>query len=124
MTGQLADRVGDVRLIIGGLIYAALLNGVFLSLVDAVPLWAVFFLAGMVEVLIYVPAVALLNRGMPRDERVFATGSHSYAFSSGFFLGPLVGGLLMPLGSYPLLFATLTEEETRGEGIAVRAGGE
>jgi len=107
-TGQLADRVGDVRLIIGGLIYAALLNGVFLSLVDAVPLWAVFFLAGLVEVLIYVPAVALLNRGMDRDERVLATGSHSYAFSSGFFLGPLVGGLLMPLGGYPLVFATLT----------------
>jgi len=33
---------------------------------------------------------------------------HSYAFSAGFFLGPLVGGLLMPLGRYPLMFATLT----------------
>ena len=52
--------------------------------------------------------MALLNRGMDRDERVLATGSHSYAFSAGFFLGPLVGGLLMPLGGYPLLFATLT----------------
>ena len=72
------------------------------------PLWVVFFLLGLVEVLIYVPAVALLNRGLHRDERVFATASHSYAFSAGFFLGPLVGGLLMPLGGYPGLFATLT----------------
>jgi len=107
-TGQLADRVGDARLIIGGLVYAALLNGAFLWLAGAVPLWVVFFLLGLVEVLIYVPAVALLNRGMQRDERVLATGSHTYAFSAGFFLGPLIGGLLMPLGSYPLLFATLT----------------
>ncbi len=107
-TGQLADRVGDVRLIIGGLVYAALLNAAFLPLVGALPLWALFFLVGLVEVLIYVPAVALLNRGLHRDERVFATASHSYAFSSGFFLGPLVGGLLMPLGGYPLLFTSLT----------------
>ena len=53
-------------------------------------------------------AQCLLNRGLDKDDRGFATGSHSYAFSAGFFLGPLVGGLLMPLGSYPLLFATLT----------------
>jgi len=106
--GQVADRVGDARLIIGGLVYAALLCAAFLPLVEAVPLWALFLLLGLVEVLIYVPAVALLNRGMRRDERVYATGSHSYAFSAGFFLGPLVGGLLMPLGGYPLMFATLT----------------
>ncbi|HYS77894.1 MAG TPA: MFS transporter [Candidatus Dormibacteraeota bacterium] len=107
-TGMLADRVGDTRLIIGGLVYAAALNAAFLPLVSALPLWAVFFLVGLVEVLIYVPAVALLNRGMARDDRVYATASHSYAFSSGFFLGPLIGGFLKPLGSYPLLFATLT----------------
>ena len=108
LTGQVADRVGDTRLIIGGLVYAAGFNALFLPLVGAIPLWAVFFLAGLVEVLIYVPAVALLNRGMHRDERVYATGSHSYAFSAGFFLGPLVGGVLMPLGGYPLLFAALS----------------
>src|SRR5439155_20371252 len=52
--GQVADRVGDVRLIIGGLIYAALLNGAFLWLTEVVPLWAVFFLLGLGGVLIYV----------------------------------------------------------------------
>ncbi|PYT15540.1 MAG: hypothetical protein DMF51_06570 [Acidobacteria bacterium] len=107
-TGMLADRVGDTRLIIAGLVYAAALNAAFLPLVSALPLWAVFFLVGLVEVLIYVPAVALLNRGMARDDRVYATASHSYAFSSGFFLGPLIGGFLKPLGSYPLLFGALT----------------
>ena len=108
LTGHVADRIGDTRLIIGGLVYAAAFNALFLPLVGAMPLWAVFFLAGLVEVLIYVPAVALLNRGMDRDERIYATASHSYAFSAGFFLGPLAGGLLLPLGGYPLLFAALT----------------
>jgi predicted MFS family arabinose efflux permease len=108
LTGQIADRIGDTRLIIAGLVYSAALCALFLPLVGMFPLWVTFFLAGMVEVLIYVPAVALLNRGMDRDERVYATGSHSYAFSLGFFLGPLVGGALMPHGGYPLLFAALT----------------
>lgn len=105
--GKLADRIGDTRLILGGLIYAALVSALFLSLTKALPLWLVFLLMGLVEVVVYVPAVALLNRGMARDERVFATASHSYAFSGGFFLGPLIGGLLMPVGGYPLMFAML-----------------
>jgi predicted MFS family arabinose efflux permease len=108
LAGLVADRVGDLRLILWGLAYAALLNASFLPLVGVLPLWVLFLLFGLVEVLIYVPAVALLNRGLHKDDRGFATGSHSYAFSAGFFLGPLVGGLLMPLGGYPLLFATLT----------------
>lgn len=107
-TGQIADRIGDTRLIIGGLVYSAVLCALFLPLAGVLPLWMMFFLAGLVEVLIYVPAVALLNRGMDTDERVYATGSHSYAFSLGFFLGPLAGGALMPHGGYPLLFAALT----------------
>lgn len=120
LTGQVADRIGDTRLIIGGLVYAAALCALFLPLVGVLPLWVVFFLAGLVEVLIYVPAVALLNRGMDRDERVYATGTHSYAFSAGFFLGPLAGGLLMPLGSYPLLFAALTAVMLGGIACLVR----
>ncbi|HEU4402279.1 MAG TPA: MFS transporter [Candidatus Polarisedimenticolia bacterium] len=108
LSGQIADRIGDVRLIVGGLLFGATLNAVFLLLFGRVPLWGLFFLVGMVEVLVYVPAVALLNRGVSREERIFATGSHSYAFSSGFFLGPLIGGMLIPLGGYPLMFGALS----------------
>ena len=106
--GQIADRIGDLRLILWGMLYAAILNAAFLPLTGLVPLWAVFLLLGLVEVLIYVPAVALLNRGLSRSDRGMATGSHSYAFSAGFFLGPLIGGVVMPYGGFPLLFATLT----------------
>ena len=91
-----------------GLLYAAALNATFLLLMRAIPLWPLFFLVGLVEVTIYVPAIALLHRGLGRDERIFATGSHSYAFSAGFFLGPVFAGLLLPPGGYGLMFGMLT----------------
>jgi predicted MFS family arabinose efflux permease len=108
VTGHLADRVGDARVIVGGLLFGMILNALFLVLLGAVPPWIVFVLVGLVEVLVYVPAVALLHRGLSNEDRIFATGSHSYAFSTGFFFGPLLGGLLLPIGGYPLLFGLLS----------------
>jgi predicted MFS family arabinose efflux permease len=108
LVGHAADRMGDGRLIVSGLLFAACLTATALPLLGLMPTWLLFLGIGMVEVLVYVPAVALLNRGLERDERIFATGSHSYAFSAGFFLGPTLGGLLVPLGGYPLMFGTLT----------------
>jgi predicted MFS family arabinose efflux permease len=108
ITGYLADRMGDIRLIIIGFSFAAVLNVSFLFLFRAIPLWVLFLCIGMVEVFVYVPSVALLHRDMSRDDRVLATGSHNYAFSAGFFLGPLLGGLVLSNDGYGLLFAMLT----------------
>ena len=108
LTGRMADRLGDRRVIVFGLLYAAILCAAFLTLMDLMPLWPLFLLVGLVEVLVYVPAVALLHRGMSHDQRIFATGSHSYAFSSGFFLGPLLGGILVTAGGYALVFVVMT----------------
>ena len=107
IAGRLADRFGDVRLIVAGFVFAAALSLTFLPLFGLVPSLVLFFLLGCVEVIVYTPAIALLNRGMPSTERVFSSASHSYAFSLGFFLGPLVGGLLFPFGGYATMFATL-----------------
>jgi predicted MFS family arabinose efflux permease len=107
LTGALADRYGDLRVLSAGLLYAAVLASALTPLTGHAPLWVSFALIGLVEVIVYVPAVALLNRGMGREDRIFATGSHSYAFSAGFFLGPAIGGLLLPLGGWPLLFGSL-----------------
>ncbi len=108
VTGIIADRIGDSRLIVFGFGFAAILCAAFLRLFPILPLWLLFLLFGMVEVFVYVPAVALLNRGLKNDDRVFATGSHNYAFSAGFFLGPFAGGLLLARGDYGWLFALLT----------------
>jgi len=107
VAGRLADRYGDVRLIVAGFVFAALLSLTFLPLFGVVPSLILFFLIGCVEVIVYTPAVALLNRGMPSADRVFSSASHSYSFSLGFFLGPLVAGLLFPLGGYAAMFASL-----------------
>ena len=120
--GRAADRIGDVRLIVSGLLFAAALMAGFLPLFHAAPTWLVFLLVGMVEVFVYVPAVALLNRGVDSDGRIFATASHNYAFSAGFFLGPVVGGLAIPVGGFGLLFAVVTVVLLAGASLVVLAG--
>jgi MFS family permease len=107
VAGAAADRYGDRRLIVAGLLFAAALSLAFMPLYGRVPTVLLFFLLGCVEVLVYVPAVALLHRGMPSADRVFASGSHSYAFSSGFFLGPLCAGAFFPMGGFRSLFVTV-----------------
>jgi predicted MFS family arabinose efflux permease len=108
LSGHIADRFGDVRLILFGLLFAAALNSRLLPLVDAVPRWIVFLLVGMVEVFVYVPAIALLNRGINQEARIFANCSHNYAFSAGFFLGPVLGGLVARIGGFSLVFGMVT----------------
>jgi predicted MFS family arabinose efflux permease len=105
--GRLADRYGDAPIIGVGFLVAAAISAAFLPLYGRAPDVLLFLLLGAVEVLVYVPAVALLHRGVASEDRVFATGSHSYAFSIGFFLGPLLTGVLFPFGGYRALFATL-----------------
>lgn len=107
VSGRLADRYGDLRLIVGGFVFCAAWSLAFLPLYGRAPDAVLFFLLGCVEVAVYTPAIALLNRGMPSSDRVFASGSHSYAFSLGFFLGPLLAGLIHPLGGYPAIFGLL-----------------
>jgi MFS family permease len=107
LIGRLADRYGDAPIIGAGFLLAAGSSASFLTLFGRAPDVVVFLLLGAVEVLVYVPAVALLHRGVASEDRVFASGSHAYAFSIGFFLGPLLTGLLFPFGGYRTMFATL-----------------
>jgi predicted MFS family arabinose efflux permease len=107
VVGRLADRHGDVRLIVAGFAFAAVMSLAFLPLFGVVSNIVLFILVGGVEVVVYTPAIALLNRGMPSSDRALSSASHSYAFSLGFFTGPLVTGLLFPIGGYSTMFAAL-----------------
>jgi MFS family permease len=120
VVGRLADRYGDAPIIGAGFLVAAAVSAAFLSLYGRTPDVVLFLLLGAVEVLVYVPAVALLHRGVASEDRVYATGSHSYAFSIGFFLGPLLTGALFPFGGYRALFATLSASSlVAGAAVAV-----
>jgi predicted MFS family arabinose efflux permease len=107
LVGRLADRYGDAPIIGAGFLLAAAMSASFLALFGRAPDVLLFLLLGAVEVLVYVPAVALLHRGVSTEDRIFASGSHSYAFSIGFFLGPALTGALFPLGGYRSMFVTL-----------------
>lgn len=107
LAGRLADRRGDAPLIAAGFLLAASWSAGFLLLYGRVPSVLLFLLLGCVEVLVYVPAVALLHRGILGEDRVFASGTHAYAFSIGFFLGPLAAGQLFPFGGYRTMFTML-----------------
>jgi MFS family permease len=121
IAGRLADRYGDVRLILGGFLFAATLSALFLPLYGRMPNALLFLLLGCVEVVVYVPAVALLHRGVSSAERVFASASHSYAFSGGFFLGPLLIGALFPLGGWVMMFGAMVVVVLAAAGVVVVA---
>ena len=108
LVGTFADRLGDVPVLMGGLVYTALLAALFLPAFDNLPYPILFLLVGLVDVAVFVPAIALLNRGREERERSFATAVHSYAFSGGFFVGPLAGGAVAEAHGEGALFQLLT----------------
>ena len=107
LVGRLADRYGDAPVIGAGFLVATAWSAAFLALFGRAPDVVLFVMLGAVEVLVYVPAVALLHRGIATGDRIFASGSHAYAFSIGFFLGPALTGALFPFGGFRTMFATI-----------------
>jgi len=123
VAGRLADRHGDARLIVYGFLFAAALCAAFLPLYGRVPHPVMFLLLGCVEVLVYVPAVALLHRGLESSDRAIASASHSYAFSAGFFAGPLLAGAIFPFGGWRTMFGLLTAVVVAASIVVARVAG-
>jgi len=117
LVGRLADRYGDAPIIGAGFLLATAFSASFLALFGHAPDLLLFLMLGAVEVLVYVPAVALLHRGVATEDRIFASGSHAYAFSIGFFLGPALTGALFPIGGYRTMFATLVASSLVAAGV-------
>jgi DHA1 family multidrug resistance protein-like MFS transporter len=117
LVGRLADRYGDAPVIGAGFLVATAWSAAFLTFFGRSPDVVLFLMLGAVEVLVYVPAVALLHRGVATEDRIFASGSHAYAFSIGFFLGPALTGALFPLGGYRTMFATIGASSLVATGV-------
>jgi DHA1 family tetracycline resistance protein-like MFS transporter len=105
--GWLADRVGAKPVMLGGLVAFALASLAFVGANDPGLLGLTRFAQGAAAAA-FSPAagamVAILG-GTKRRGRAF--GGYGGAKSLGYLLGPLVGGLLVAGGGYPLLFGCL-----------------
>lgn len=104
LTGETVDRAGDRRILSFGLATNGLLAIGFLDLIDRFPLWMGFLALGVTEVAIYIPAIAMLQRAVQNRDRGTAMAIHILAFSSGFVLGPVACGRLIPLMGYGPMF--------------------
>ncbi|GLZ35151.1 MFS transporter [Lentzea sp. NBRC 105346] len=104
--GSLADRIGPRPVLLGGLLAFALASFVFV-LAGNPALVGVARLGQGAAAAAFSPAAgALVARLSPRRiGRAF--GGYGAWKSLGYTLGPLLGGVLITAGGYPLLFGTL-----------------
>ncbi len=127
IAGESADRLGDRRILNFGLPTNGLLALSFMELISRLPLWLGFLALGVTEVAIYIPAIAMLQRAVSNRDRGTAMAIHILAFSSGFVLGPVVCGQILPGGGYERIFllmgATMLLAMGLGNVVLARRGG-
>jgi MFS transporter, DHA1 family, tetracycline resistance protein len=113
--GALADRVGARPVLLGGLLGFAAASAGFVLAGEQDALAAARFAQGAAAA--FSPAAsALVARLSPADRRGRAFGSYGAWKGLGYTTGPFLGGGLIALGGYGLLFAALA-----GLGLAVAA---
>lgn len=106
--GTIADRVGARPVLLGGLVGFAIASGLA-ALVDSPRwLWVARLGQGAAAAAFSPAASTLVARLNPaaRHGRMF--GSYGFYKSIGYTLGPLLGGALVWLGGFRLLFAMMT----------------
>jgi DHA1 family tetracycline resistance protein-like MFS transporter len=106
--GSLADRVGPRPVLLGGLIAFAVASAAFVVAGDPALLGLARFGQGAAAAAFSPAAGAMIARIAPDRRRGRAFGSYGAWKGLGYTLGPVLGGGLVVLGGYPLLFLTLT----------------
>ncbi|SFW79230.1 MFS transporter [Amycolatopsis australiensis] len=105
--GALADRVGPRPVLLGGLLAFAVASAAFV-LAGNPALVGVARLGQGAAAAAFSPAAgALVARLTPETGRGRAFGGYGAWKGLGYTLGPVLGGVLITLGGYPLLFGTL-----------------
>jgi MFS transporter, DHA1 family, tetracycline resistance protein len=105
--GALADRIGPRPILLGGLLAFAAASAAFVAAGDPDAL-AVTRLAQGAAAAAFSPAAStLVARLSPNRQQGRWFGSYGAWKGLGYTLGPLLGGVLVSLGGFPLLFATL-----------------
>jgi MFS transporter, DHA1 family, tetracycline resistance protein len=105
--GSLADRIGPRPVLVGGLLAFAAASAGFVLAGDPAALAAARFGQGAAAAAFSPAASAMVARIATDRRHGRAFGGYGAWKGLGYTLGPLLGGVLIAFGGYPLLFATL-----------------
>lgn len=105
--GTIVDRVGARPVLIGGLIGFAAASAAFVAAGDPGLLGVARFGQGAAAAAFSPAASTLVARLTPPGGQGRRFGSYGAWKGLGYTVGPLIGGLLVTLGGYHVLFATL-----------------
>ena len=102
----LGDRVGRRRLLVAGLALFAVASGFAALAADATQLILARGLLGVAGAMIMPSTVTLLRAAFTDDrERAIAIGVWSAVAAGGFAVGPIVGGAILEVATWPWVFA-------------------
>jgi len=105
--GSLTDRIGPRPVLLGGLAAFALASAAFVLAGDPGAVGLARLGQGAAAAAFSPAAGAMVARLAPSARHGRAFGSYGAWKGLGYALGPLLGGVLITLGGFPLLFATL-----------------
>ncbi|MFL6224962.1 MAG: MFS transporter [Actinomycetes bacterium] len=105
--GALADRIGARPVLLGGLLGFAVASAAFILAGEQDALAAARLAQGAAAAAFSPAASALVARLSPADRRGRAFGSYGAWKGLGYTTGPLLGGALIALGGFRLLFTIL-----------------
>lgn len=105
--GSLADRIGPRPVLLGGLAAFALASAAFVLAGNPAALGMARFGQGAAAAAFSPAAAAMIARLAPSARHGRAFGRYGAWKGLGYTLGPLLGGVLITLGGFSLLFTTL-----------------
>jgi MFS transporter, DHA1 family, tetracycline resistance protein len=105
--GSLADRIGPRPVLLGGLVAFALTSAAFVIAGNPAALGLARFGQGAAAAAFSPAAGTMVARLAPAAQHGRAFGRYGAWKGLGYTLGPLLGGVLMALGGFTLLFTTL-----------------
>ena len=106
--GTVADRIGARPVLLGGLVGFALASALYVAAGGHGWLWVARLGQGAAASAFSPSASALVARLNPEAKHGRAFGRYGFYKSIGYALGPLLGGALVWIGGFRLLFAVLT----------------
>ncbi|MDX6264069.1 MAG: hypothetical protein QOH84_5757 [Kribbellaceae bacterium] len=106
--GTIADRIGARPVLLAGLVGFAIASGLYAVADSPRWLWVARLGQGAAASAFSPAASALVARLNPAAKHGRAFGSYGFYKSIGYTLGPLLGGALVWLGGFRLLFVVMT----------------